>query len=60
VALVDASKFGHIATYVVGSLKEVSHVITDSGLDEAWRSRISDGGGVLTLASVDPGTEVEA
>jgi DeoR family fructose operon transcriptional repressor len=60
VALVDASKFGRIATYVVGSLKEVSHVITDSGLDEAWRSRIADGGGALTVAAVELGTEVEA
>jgi DeoR/GlpR family transcriptional regulator of sugar metabolism len=50
IALIDASKFGRSATYVVGTVSNVSHVISDPALPARWRQSIENTGVELFLA----------
>lgn len=50
VALVDSSKFGRSATYVVGTLSNVSHIISDDALPAGWRKSIANAGVELLIA----------
>lgn len=50
IILADASKFGRIATYVVGTFSNLTHVITDSALPTRWRQQIKNTGVELIVA----------
>lgn len=50
IALVDASKFGRNATYVVGTVSNVSHMISDPALPTRWRQSIENTGVELLVA----------
>lgn len=39
--LMDSGKFGKHATFTVGTLNDVTHVVTDDHLEEEWRSRLT-------------------
>lgn len=51
--LMDSSKFGQHATFRVGKLEDVSHVVTDSGLAEDWIARLAQGNLAHTCVPVD-------
>lgn len=48
--LADASKAGHIASCRVCGLERITAIITDSGIDPAWRARLEEAG-VSTLVA---------
>ena len=50
IVLVDASKFGRNATYVVGAIANVSHVISDRTLPARWLQAIENAGVELMIA----------
>jgi len=54
--LADSSKFGRNATYRVAPLKEMTELISDDGLDEGWRARLTQTGLRFVLAHLE-GTE---
>ncbi|MBF0852295.1 DeoR/GlpR transcriptional regulator [Gluconobacter sp. R75690] len=41
--LMDSSKFGRHATFRVGHLKDMSHILTDDGLPPEWAERLTQG-----------------
>jgi DeoR/GlpR family transcriptional regulator of sugar metabolism len=47
--LVDASKFGHAATYAVATIASATHVIADAAVMPDWRQRLVDLGINLTI-----------
>jgi DeoR family fructose operon transcriptional repressor len=53
IALVDASKFGRNATFVVGTVSNVSHVIADP-VPARWRQAIANAGVDLLIAELTP------
>ncbi len=55
IALIDTSKFGRSATYVVGTVSNVSAIICDSALPVRWREAIETAGVELVIA--DPGAD---
>lgn len=55
VLLVDGTKFGRHATYRVGALSEMSHIVTDQGLSETWRARLQQMDIPHTLVEGDEG-----
>jgi DeoR family fructose operon transcriptional repressor len=47
--LADARKFGQTATYAVGPISSVSHMISDAAITSEWRQRITNAGVNLTI-----------
>lgn len=56
VALINSSKFGRSTTYVVGTVANVSCIISDSGLPTRWRQAIETAGVEMVIA--EPGVEM--
>ena len=56
IALVDATKFARAATYVVGTLSNVTHAISDSSLPSRWRQLVENAGVELLLADIEWGS----
>ena len=42
--LVDASKFGHMATYAVGPISDATRVIVAAAVSSEWRQRLPSSG----------------
>jgi DeoR/GlpR family transcriptional regulator of sugar metabolism len=40
--LVDASKFGHMATYAVGPISDATQVIVDAAISSEWQQRLTN------------------
>jgi DeoR family fructose operon transcriptional repressor len=66
--LVDSNKFGRYLTYRVTSLSPEIHIVTDDGLDTAWRTRLGESGCPVTIVrsvgrtsddEVETGAQVE-
>ncbi|GBR05802.1 DeoR/GlpR family DNA-binding transcription regulator [Acetobacter oeni] len=53
--LVDSSKFGNHATYRVGQLTQITHLFTDSCLDEDWLTRLVQLNVQCSLAALESG-----
>jgi len=52
IVLADSSKIGGVAPFVTASLDEVDIVVTDSGLDEEYRSALEERGIRVVIAPV--------
>jgi DeoR family fructose operon transcriptional repressor len=48
--LVDATKFGHAATYAVGPLAGTTHLIVDAAISAEWRQRLANSGIEIVIA----------
>ncbi len=57
--LVDSSKFGQRLTYKVAGLSADMGIITDDGLDAAWRARLRDAGCAPRMVA-RPGADIVA
>jgi DeoR family fructose operon transcriptional repressor len=54
VVVVDSSKFGRRSLVRLCGLDQVDHLVTDSGLSEAWRLRMEQAGVRLHVADMSP------
>jgi len=50
IVLADSSKFARTATYVIGAISNVTHVISDASLPGRWRQPIENAGVELIVA----------
>ncbi len=56
IILVDASKFGHAATYAVGPLASTTHMIVDAAITAEWRQRLANFGVEFLIAGSGQGS----
>lgn len=59
IVVADSSKFGHSSLARLCELSDVDTVVSDDGLDNAWRQRLQDAGVELHLAETAPPPETE-